>query len=419
MKALTVLLVSTFGLLAVACSGGDGGNGGRDTSGADVRADFGAWDTAGDPGPQADPGANADPGTVADVSDAALAESDDGLQPLDVPTDLPKGDAGFGEPCSSGGDCQSGLCFSTAAAAGCTIPCDAHTDCAEWGLVCQWLSGGVRGCVPPPFSAAVACTDSAACPFPTLCRTDLGQCEMGPCTWDGDCPAGQVCEPVVRVCRPAVCQGDPECMNPRLVCREGQCVEPECANDAACGAGKFCQSGACQEAEACDAEGKCSFYNMMCVGGSCVPNRCQTCTAQGKACDPATGKCGAACTTSSQCPADMVCLGGAACVVNSAPYAAARFRLGDQLLPVGDVVLGPAIPLDGSLSFDPDREPLTYRWVVNAVPFGSGKPTGTTLGTSVTVEFTPDIAGLYAFGLWVTDTTGTPSFQDQTVVRVW
>lgn len=413
----TTRAVLLLGLIAVACGGGDGGSSGRDTLGGDVETDFGAWDTTGDPGatadpgPQADPGPNDDPGTPPDVHD-------DGLQPLDIPTDLPKGDAGFGEPCSDGGDCQSGLCFSTSAAAGCTIPCEAHTDCAEWGLICQWLSGDVRGCVPPPFSAAVPCTDSAACPFPTLCRTDLGQCEMGACTWDGDCPEGQACEPVVRVCRPATCQGDPECKNPRLVCRAGQCVEPECANDAACGAGRFCQSGACQDAVPCNEEGKCS-YQLTCVEGVCLPNRCQTCTAQGKACDPVTGKCGAACTASSQCPAGMLCLGGAACVVNAAPYAAARFRLGDQLLPVGDVALGPAIPLDGSLSFDPEGEALTWRWVVNAVPFGSNAAPGQALGTSITAGFTPDVAGLYAFGLWVTDATGAASFQDQAVVRVW
>jgi len=413
------LALTLMGLLLSACGGSDGGSGSRDTVGLpDAGVDFGAWDTAAD-GPQADQNA-ADPGPGDPGGQPDAAE--DGLQPLDIPADLPKGDAGFGEPCSTGGDCQSGLCFATSAAAGCTVACASHAECAEWGLICQWLGGDVRGCVPPLVDAAVPCTDSSACPWPTLCRTDLGQCELDPghCAWDGDCPAAQACEPVVRVCRPSACQGDPECMNPRLVCRDGQCVEPECTTDAACGAGKYCQAGACQPAEACDADGKCSFYNLMCVNDACVPNRCVTpCSKPGDVCDATTGKCGAACTAPAQCGAGKTCLAGGVCVANGAPFAAARFRLGGQLVPAGDVALGPAIPLDGSQSFDPDGDTLTYRWVINASPFGSGKTPGTALSPSVTAELVPDVAGLYAFGLWVTDAAGAVSFQDQVVVRVW
>jgi hypothetical protein len=410
--------VLALGLLAVACGGGDGG-GERDSAGPgpDASADFGAWDAASDAAP-GDPGPQADPGPGDDANDVATTD-DGGLQPLDIPTDLPKGDGAFGEPCASGSDCQSGLCFSTSAAAGCTVPCDAHADCAEWGLVCQWLSGGVRGCVPPPFSVAIPCTDSSACPFPTLCRTDLGQCEMGPCTWNGDCGEGQACEPVVHVCKPAVCQGDPECKNPRLVCREGQCVLPECSSDAPCGAGQYCQSGACQVADPCSSEGTCA-YNMTCVEGLCVFNPCfAPCQHAGDVCDAATGKCGAPCTSVAACGVGKTCLAGGVCVANGAPYAAARFVLGDQLLPVGDVGIGPAVPLDGSLSFDPNGDALTYRWVVNAVPFGSLGAPGTALGASSTASFTPDVPGLYAFGLWVTDAAGAVSAQDQVVVRVW
>ncbi len=422
MKGSTSLLA--LGLLLAACggSGGSSGGPGSDASG-DAGVDFGTWDTgadatATDPGGAADPGGT-DPGAPPDATG-----DDGGLQPLDVPTDLPKGDAGFGEPCSSGADCQTGLCFQTSEATGCTVPCTADADCllpdAPILLICQWLGGDVRGCVPPLITTAVACTDSSVCPWPTLCRTDLGTCELDPthCAWDGDCPEGKACTPLLRICRPAVCQGNPQCMDPRLVCREGQCVEPECATDASCGEGKYCQAGNCQVAQTCNDEDKC-YYQDTCTNGFCMPNRCNTCTQQGKACDPVTGKCGTACTSSSQCPAGQTCLGGAACVVDSAPYAAARVRLAGQLVAAGDVSLGPAIPLDGSLSFDPDGDALTWRWVVNAAPFGSGHAPGTPLSTSVTAELTPDVAGLYTFGLWVTDAIGAVSFQDQVVVRVW
>jgi hypothetical protein len=57
--------------------------------------------------------------------------------------------------------------------------------------------------------------------------------------------------------------------------------------------------------------------------------------------------------------------------------------------------------LDGSLSFDPDGDPLSYSWTFVSTPVGS--TTSLTGSASATPSFTPDVAGSYVLRLSVSD----------------
>ena len=81
------------------------------------------------------------------------------------------------------------------------------------------------------------------------------------------------------------------------------------------------------------------------------------------------------------------------------------------------------VSLDASGSFDPDGDPMSYRWDFDSVPAGStladfngafSVNDGTTPGTS----FTPDVEGTYIVSLVVTDGLGLASLPDRMVVNV-
>ena len=60
---------------------------------------------------------------------------------------------GYGEPCGSDAECESGICIETADGSMCTRICNDSGDCPE-GYRCLLLGGtggdAVRICVPPP-----------------------------------------------------------------------------------------------------------------------------------------------------------------------------------------------------------------------------------------------------------------------------
>ena len=91
--------------------------------------------------------------------------------------------------------------------------------------------------------------------------------------------------------------------------------------------------------------------------------------------------------------------------------------VGADRLSAANVSANSPLQLSGEGSIDPEKEPLTYQWVVNAVPEGSAFGAGDALpGNSATLAFTPDAVGLFAIGMWVTDPGGLISVQAQVVL---
>jgi len=93
--------------------------------------------------------------------------------------------------------------------------------------------------------------------------------------------------------------------------------------------------------------------------------------------------------------------------VNSKPVANAG---DDQFLDTGPST----IQLDGSQSFDPDDDPITYEWTITSKPDGSFA----TLSDSTTPDptFDADILGTYIIQLVVVDSFGLVSEADEIVV---
>jgi hypothetical protein len=99
--------------------------------------------------------------------------------------------------------------------------------------------------------------------------------------------------------------------------------------------------------------------------------------------------------------------------------AVARIDYGGTLYPAVSIPSTGPVQLDGSLSFDPDKEPLTYVWALNEVPLSSTLPTGTVLDVQGPRPiFNPPMEGFYAIGLWVLDPSGLASPQAEVVIQV-
>jgi len=76
------------------------------------------------------------------------------------------------------------------------------------------------------------------------------------------------------------------------------------------------------------------------------------------------------------------------------------------------------ISLNGSASYDPDGDPLTYSWTVDIVPSGSTFTSALiSNSTSSVARFRADVAGTYWFTLTVTDPDGE-SHSDQVRINV-
>jgi len=81
------------------------------------------------------------------------------------------------------------------------------------------------------------------------------------------------------------------------------------------------------------------------------------------------------------------------------------------------VLTGVQVILDGSASFDPDNspDPLTYEWSFGALPDGSTLTNGEIAGANTAhASFTPDVDGLYALVLTVSD--GHKGASDEVVI---
>lgn len=100
----------------------------------------------------------------------------------------------------------------------------------------------------------------------------------------------------------------------------------------------------------------------------------------------------------------------------------------DQLVPVGSEAV-----LDGTGSYDPDDEEIEYHWRFHEKPDDSvltdtsvaedGHVSGGPFSinndrNAVRSSFTPDVEGVYTFGLVVSDASGTLSESDFVVIRV-
>ncbi len=74
--------------------------------------------------------------------------------------------------------------------------------------------------------------------------------------------------------------------------------------------------------------------------------------------------------------------------------------------------------LDGSASYDPDNDPITYAWSIVSAPSGSTAALSST--TIVNPTFTPDVRGVYEISLIVTDNDVPPisSAPDTVLVTV-
>jgi hypothetical protein len=141
--------------------------------------------------------------------DAALPElvdlADEGLDLAEIgelpPLDLPPDPGGFGYPCQTDSQCNSGLCVMTPDGKQCTIPC--QDECPPgWacGLHKPSLPDEVYVCVPLSMSLCRPCADHADC---HLNGVDLGEtcapygpggsfCAT-PCGDEGECPDGYLC----------------------------------------------------------------------------------------------------------------------------------------------------------------------------------------------------------------------------------
>jgi len=334
---------------------------------------------------------------------------------------IPPGEGELGEPCAQDGDCKSTLCWSSQRGSGCTMKCETNAECQAVGLVCLFIREGVKACAPVNGQIASVCTHSAQCPYPTLCVPEFSWCDLPECTFDAECPQNQRCNPGFRRCEPIQCVSTVQCVNPLEFCHDGQCGPPLCTNRAQCDAGEICHKvqGECQDALACDAEGKCSYYNSVCVDGLCEPNLCTNpCSHAGDQCNPSTGQCGPPCSTPGGCPAGWGCdQETGICFINHAPVAVAMVQKGSTLLPAANLPLGSKALLDGSLSVDPEQKPLQFVWTLDDAPPGTALQIGGPLGGEALVEFTPPAKGLYHVSLRVQDETGVPSAQSQ--VALW
>jgi chitinase len=96
------------------------------------------------------------------------------------------------------------------------------------------------------------------------------------------------------------------------------------------------------------------------------------------------------------------CGGGDATVVggsqSDSPDAAPNQAPVADAGPAQDVLVGARVRLDGSASYDPDGDAITYWWALTSKPAGS-----TAMLSDASPSFTADVAGIYVATLIVSD----------------
>lgn len=202
-------------------------------------------------------------------------------------------DLAVGESCARPAQCQSEVCANDGKCGALDgAACTNGTSCRNGGCqssICGGSCSDDTECAASHFCDAGACVLDLANSNPC---TRASQCLSGVCNADGQCgqPTGQPCGSAVQ-CRSDLCDA------------EGTCATT-CTNDTQCGAGKFCDSGACVAVrpndQACARAAQCSSGD---------------CNTDGKCGEPDGNPCGVGeVCRSGLCTADGVC---SSCKVDS------------------------------------------------------------------------------------------------------
>ncbi|MBX3201333.1 MAG: hypothetical protein KF894_24570 [Labilithrix sp.] len=215
--------------------------------------------------------------------------------------------------CTGNASCAPGqVCTAT----GCAAPCDADAACPK-GETCQSGLCSPPGTDPGPIKE---CTTKADCSGDATCNA--GKCEACggtagpcPCATSADCSGGLACVAGACTAPENTCQYSSECGDGK-VCAEGQCLIS--CESAPCGDGFTCDKGVCQPSTggpgnpACTGDAQCTDpATPSCVSGSCV----KTCAADpecgaGRYCNQ--GACVADTRPTPNCTGDAQCGGTAA-----------------------------------------------------------------------------------------------------------
>jgi hypothetical protein len=205
-----------------------------------------------------------------------------------------------------------------------------------------------------------------------------------------------------RSCGGGSCSGLPN----GSLCDDGNActVNDTCSSGTCRGTTKSCPAGnACQNTTCNTTTGACGLTPKP-AGTSCsdgnVCNGAESCNSSGSCLAGTPPSCddGNVCTTDSCAPASgcqhVPHQNGPTCNPNNQPPVAAQG-------PDRDVVAGAAVTLDGSASWDPDADPITYSWTITRAPAGS--TAALTGADTATPSLTPDLPGEYAVRLTVSD----------------
>nr|MBA2665055.1 hypothetical protein [Lujinxingiaceae bacterium] len=275
-----------------------------------------------------------------------------------------------GNACTLGNVCQGGSC-----SVGTPRDCSAGDGQCTVGF-CN-LDGS---CEAAHANQGEACSDGNSCTENSVCQDGLcltgtgvdcsaleDDCNVGSCDQNGDCEAVAVddltiCSDDGLACTANQCQSG-VCAHPLL---SGWClINGGCYEDGAENPDNNCQvcdafnpsqwsdksAGAVCAAAYCDA-GNSAFAAATCSAGECVQSAGQTCDEY--LC--VAGACNQTCLDDNDCSSDAHCDEDGSCSTeNRAPVANAG---NDQQVNDDDTVT-----LNGSASFDPDGDAITFAWV--------------------------------------------------------